>query len=71
MLHIPKIDSKDHLKIFTGDEVKDFVVIDFGEYLKYTKEKNYSKLNKEQNLRKLFETLYIFPAIPDEVEKYV
>ena len=37
MLHIPKID--DHLKIFTGDEVKDFVVIDFGEYLKYTKEK--------------------------------
>ena len=69
MLHIPKID--DHLKIFTGDEVKDFVVIDFGEYLKYTKEKNYSKLNKEQSLRKVFQTLYISPKIPDEVEKYV
>ena len=69
MLCIPKID--DYLKILTDDQVKHFVVINFGEYFKYTKEKVYSKLNEEQNLRKVVETLYIFLTTPDEVEKYV
>ena len=36
MLYIPKID--DYLKILTDDEVKDFVVINFDEYFKSTKE---------------------------------
>ena len=40
MLYIPKID--DYLKILTDDGVKDF---------KSAREKLYSKLNEEQNLR--------------------
>ena len=68
-LYIPKID--DYLKILTDDKVKDFVVINFSEYFRYAKEKVYSKLNEEQNLRKVVETLYIFLTTPDEVEKYV
>ena len=51
MLCIPKID--DYLKIFADEEVKDFVLINFREYFKSTKEKLYSKLNEEQNLRKV------------------
>ena len=68
MLYIPKID--DYLEILTDDEVKDFVAINFSGYLKSTKEKLYSKLNEEQNLRKVAKLLYIFLTTPDEVEKY-
>ena len=68
MLHIPKID--DNLKILTDDEVKDFVAINFSEYFKFTREKLYSKLNEEQNLRKVAKLLYIFLTTPDEIEKY-
>ena len=68
MLYIPKID--DYLKILTDDDVTNFVVINFGEFFKSTKEKLCSKLNEEQNLRKIFESLYIF-LTSDEVEKYV
>ena len=68
-LYIQKID--DYLKILTDDKVKDFAVINFGEYFRYAKEKIYSKLNEEQNFRKVAETLYIFLTTPDEVEKYV
>ena len=68
MLYIPKIDN--YLKILTDDEVKDLVVKNFGEYFKSTKEKLFSKLNEEQNLRKVVEWLYIFVTTPDEVEKY-
>ena len=50
MLYIPKID--DYLKIFTDDKVKNFVTVCFSEYFKSAKEKLYSKLSKEQNLRK-------------------
>ena len=57
MLYILKID--DYLKILTDDEVKYFVAIQFSEYFKSTKEKLYSKLNEEQNLRKVAESLYI------------
>ena len=66
MLYIPKID--DYLKIFTDEEVKVFVPINFREYFKSTKEKLYSKLNEEQNLRKVAKSLYIFLTTPDEVE---
>ena len=58
MLYVSKIG--DYLKILTDDEVKDFVVINFGEYFKFTKEKLHSKLNEEQNFRKFVESLYIF-----------
>ena len=68
MLYIPKTD--DYLKILTDQQVKDFVAIDFSEYLKSIKEKFYSKLNEEQNLRKVAKSLYIFLTTPDEIEKY-
>ena len=52
------------------NEVKDFVGKNFGEYFKSTKEKLYSKLSEEQNIRKVVESFYIFLTTPDEVEKY-
>ena len=55
----------------TDEEVKDFAAINFSEYFKSTKEKLYSKLNEEQNLRKVAKSLYIFLTTPDEVEKFV
>ena len=52
------------------DEVKDFAAISFSEYFKSTRGKFYSKLSKEQNLRKVSESLYIFITTPDERGKY-
>ena len=54
-------------KIFIDDEVKDFAVINFGEYSKCIRGKLHSKLSEEQNLRKAAESLYIFLTTPDEV----
>ena len=68
MFCIPTID--DYLKILTDDEMKDFVVINSGEYFKSTREKLYSKLSRKQNLKKVVESLYIFATTPNEVEKY-
>ena len=51
--------------------MKDFAVINFGEYFKHAREKLYSKLNEEQNLRKVIESLFMFLTTPDEVKKYV
>ena len=68
MFCIPTID--DYLKILTDDEMKDFVVINSGEYFKSTREKLYSKLSRKQNLRKVVESLYIFATTHNEVEKY-
>ena len=59
------------LKILNDNEVKDFVAINIGEYFKSTREKLYSKLSEEQNLRKVVDTLYIFLTTLNEVEKYV
>ena len=59
MLYIPKTD--DYLKILTDEEVKDFIAISFSEYFKSVRE--------EQNLRKVFQSLYIFLTIPDKAEK--
>ena len=67
MLHIPKIG--DYLKILADDEVKNFLVIYFGEYFKSAREKFYSKLSEEQNLRKVAELLFLTTS--DEVQKYV
>ena len=50
MLYILKIG--DYLKILTDDEVRGFVVINFDEYFKSSREKLYSKLSEEQNLSK-------------------
>ena len=69
MLYISKIG--DYLRILTNDEVKDFVVINFGECFESKREKLYSKLSEEQNVRKVGESFYIFLTTPDEVEKYV
>ena len=69
MLYIPKIN--DYLIFLTDEEVKDFVAINFGEYFKSAREKLYSKLIEEQNVRKVAESIYIFLiTTPDEVEKY-
>ena len=45
MLYISKIG--DYLKIWTNEEVKDFIAINFSEYFKSTREKLYSKVNKK------------------------
>ena len=66
MLYIPKVD--DFLKILTDDEVKDFVAINFREYFKSAREKLYTKLNEEQNYRKVAKLHYIFLATPDEIQ---
>ena len=58
MLYIPKID--DYLKILIDNEVKDFVAVNFSEYLKSTKEKLLSKLKEEQNLRKVVNCFIFF-----------
>ena len=67
MLYIPNIG--DYLKILTDYEVKDFVAITFSEYFKSTREKLYSKLIEDQNLREVAKSLYIFLTTSDEVEK--
>ena len=54
MFYIPKID--DYLKFLADEEVKDFVAINFSEYFKSTRDKLYSKLSEEQNLRKVAES---------------
>ena len=48
-----------------------FMVINLGGYLKSTREALHSKLVKEKNLRKYFESFYTFLKTPDEVGKYV
>ena len=53
MFYIPNID--DYLKIFTDEEVGDFVAINFSESFKCIK--------KEQNLRKIAKSLYIFLSL--------
>ena len=65
MLYFPNID--DYLKIFTDEEVKDFVAINFSEHFKSTKEKLYSKLNKKVNLKKVAKSLYISLKTSDKV----
>ena len=52
------------------DQVKNFAAINFSEHFKSTRAKFYSKLSKEQNLRKVSESLYIFLTTPNEREKY-
>ena len=58
MLCTPKID--DYLKIFTDDEVKDFVAINFSEYFKSTRGKLYSKLSEKKVLEKLLNCFISF-----------
>ena len=55
----------------SDDYVKDFVVINFCKYFKCTREKLYSKLSEEQNLREVDEWPYIFLTTPNKVKKYV
>ena len=60
MLYIPKID--DYLKILTGEEVKDFVAINFSEYFK--------SIRGEQNLRKIAKSSYIFQHLMKQKNMY-
>ena len=64
MLCIPKID--DYLKILPDDEVKDFVVINFSEYFKSTREKFCFKLSGGQNLRIVAESLNLMQSKPSD-----
>ena len=50
MLYIPMI--YDYLKILSDEKVKDFVVINFGEY--------FNSIIKEESLRKVAKLLHIF-----------
>ena len=59
MLHIPK--NNDYLEILTNEEAKDFVATNFSEYFKSI---------REENLRKVANSLYIFLTTSNEVEKY-
>ena len=52
------------------EEVKDFVLMNFGEYFKSVREKLYWKLSEEKHLRKVAELFYSFLTTPDEVGKY-
>ena len=54
----------------TDEQVKDFEAINFSECFE-SKKKIFSKLNEEQNLRKVAKLPYIFLTILDKVEKYV
>ena len=67
-MYIPKIG--DSLKILTDDEVRDFAVMNFSVYIKFTRQKVYSKQSGEQNFRKVAESLCL-SKIPDEVQKHV
>ena len=69
MLHTPNIAA--YLKIFADGKVKEFVLINFGEFFKSTRAKLYSKLSEEKNLRKVAELFYSFLITPDKIEKYV
>ena len=61
MLHMSKI--YDYLKILTDKEDKSLSMNDiiFGEYFDSMKEKLYSTLGEEQNIRKVAQWLYDFP----------
>ena len=69
ILYIPKIDN--NLKILIDGEVRNFVVINFVKYCKFTNKKLCSKLNQEGNLGKFVKSIYIFLKALDEVEKCV
>ena len=60
----------EYLKTLTDHEteVKDFVVINFSEYLKSTIKDLYSALSEKENFRKVTESLFL--TRPHEVGKY-
>lgn len=58
MLYIPK--TADYLKIDTDEEVKDFILINLGEYFKSTREKLYPKLSEKKVLKKLLNHFIAF-----------
>ena len=58
MLYIPKIGS--YVEILTDDEVKDFVAINFRQFLKSTREILYSNLSEKEILEKLLNCFIYF-----------
>ena len=69
ILYIPKITN--YLKILTNNEVKDFVLTNFGAFSKLIREELYSNLSEEKSLGKVVELFYSFLTTPDEAKKYV
>ena len=47
-------------KTLPGDEVRDFTLINFGEYFKYTGEKLLSKLKEKKNLTRVAGLFVVF-----------
>ena len=68
MLYMPKI--ADNPKIMTDEEVKDFVMINFGEYWKSAREAFILNQAKEKIFKKLLNS-FMFLTTPDEVKRYV
>ena len=58
------------LKIFTDEEVNDFLVVNFSKSFKVTREKFYTKLVEEKTVVKFTESFYTF-LTPDKVGRYV
>ena len=54
MLYMPKIAA--YLKLLTDEDVKDFVVINFGESFKFLREALNSKLGEEKQVATSFYT---------------
>ena len=57
-------------KTLPGDEVRDFTLINFGEYFKYTGEKLLSKLKEKKSYKSCW-TVCSFLTMPDEAKKSV
>ena len=58
---MPKI--ADFLKILTNEELKVFVVINFGECFKSSREKLHSTVGEKKNLRKVTESFFTLLTI--------
>ena len=58
MLYIQKIGSS--VEILTDDEVKDFIAINFRQFLKSAREILYSKLSENETLQKLLNCFIYF-----------
>ena len=71
MWYIPKI--ADYLKILTDEEVKDFVLINFGKFFKCTREKLHFEPSekKNKNFTEVADLFYISLTMSEEVERNI
>ena len=59
----------DYSKIFTDEELEDYLMKNFDKYFNSAREALYSKLSEDKHLGKVVELFYTFLTTPDEVEK--